>query len=47
MGEMYLHVRTFCTLTHMTSIHVGATYAHARTFCTLTDTILYQLACYI
>ena len=32
---MYLHARTFCRLSHTTSIPVGAMYLHARTFCTL------------
>ena len=39
MGAMYLHVRMFCTLAHMTSIPVAVMYlVHARTFCTLAHT---------
>ena len=35
MGVMYLHARTFVTLTDTTSIPIGAMYLHARMFCTL------------
>ena len=35
VGAMYLHARTFCTLTDTTFIPMGALYLHARTFCTL------------
>ena len=51
MGVMYLHGRTFCTLTDTISIQIGAMYLqassvpigvmrlHARRYCTLIDTI--------
>ena len=38
LGSMYLHARTFFTLTDTTSICMGAMYLHARMFCTLTHT---------
>ena len=38
IGAMYLHARTFFTLTDNTSIPMGAMYLHARMFCTLAHT---------
>ena len=38
MGAMYLHARTFFTLTDTTSIPMGVMYLHARMFCTLAHT---------